>query len=125
MIDDAMAASKGFFKLSADDKNSVSVNQQQRGWLAPGMAKFTAAKTHDLKEIFFFGPESWSDAMLAKKNEIALIADNQWPDCCPSLKAGIMPYYGEVYQLGIKFYLRLLWVWASPLISSLNATRLR
>lgn len=52
VIDTALASSKAFFKLPAYEKTKISVNQQQRGWLAAGMAKFKQAKTHDLKEIF-------------------------------------------------------------------------
>ena len=100
VIDGAMVASKAFFKLAADEKETVLVNQQQRGWLAPGMAKFTGAKTYDLKEIFFYGPDAWSTALEAQRGSIPMIADNQWPECCPTLEAGIMAYYNAVCELG-------------------------
>ena len=100
VIDTALASSKTFFKRPSTQKAKTLVNQQQRGWLAPGMTKFTQAKTHDLKEIFFFGPEVWSTRMLAKRHDIPLIADNQWPDDDSELSSGIMPYYNAVCSLG-------------------------
>ena len=100
LIDNAFAASQSFFKQPINEKRAVSVNQQQRGWLAPGMAKFTEAKTHDLKEIFFYGPEQWSKEMLSKRSQIPLIADNQWPKEFPEFQESIMPYYNAVCHLG-------------------------
>jgi isopenicillin N synthase-like dioxygenase len=100
LIDKAFKASQLFFNFPIAIKQLVAVNQQQRGWLAPGMTKFTEAKTHDLKEIFFYGPEHWSEQMLAKRSEIALIAENQWPDGFSEFQEGIMPYYHAVCSLG-------------------------
>ena len=99
-IDRALASSQAFFKLPKAQKAKVAVNQHQRGWMAPGMAKFSEAKTHDLKEIFFFGPENWSEAMLAKSKTIPLITDNLWPRDESSLKSGIIPYYTAVCEVG-------------------------
>lgn len=100
VIDNALETSKRFFRLSAEQKQQVAVNTQQRGWLAPGMATLEGAKTHDLKEIFFTGPEQWSDELLAKREAIPLIADNLWPEFFPELKASVLPYYDAVCQLG-------------------------
>jgi isopenicillin N synthase-like dioxygenase len=100
LIDNAFKASQSFFNLTVEEKQLVSINQQQRGWLAPGMAKFTEAKTHDLKEIFFYGPEYWSEKMLSKRSEIPLIARNQWPEDFPEFQECIIPYYNAVCSLG-------------------------
>ena len=100
LIDNALNASKEFFRLPAEDKSRVAVNTSQRGWLAPGMATLEGAKTHDLKEIFFTGPEHWSPALLEKKAQIPLIADNIWPEFFPALKENVLPYYDAVCQLG-------------------------
>ena len=100
LIDNALETSKEFFRLPAEQKQQVAVNTSQRGWLAPGMATLEGAKTHDLKEIFFTGPEQWSDALIAKKAQIPLIADNLWPAFYPALKDNVLPYYDAVCQLG-------------------------
>ncbi|MEH6579506.1 MAG: 2-oxoglutarate and iron-dependent oxygenase domain-containing protein [Amphritea sp.] len=100
LIDNALNAAKGFFRLPAEDKSRVAVNTSQRGWLAPGMATLEGARTHDLKEIFFTGPEHWSAALLEKKAQIPLIADNLWPAFFPALKENVLPYYDAVCQLG-------------------------
>lgn len=102
IIETALAASQVFFSLPADEKAAIAVNQQQRGWLAAGMTKFSSAKTHDLKEVFFYGPEYWSAELEAKRHDIPLIADNLWPAGHPDFKTDIMPYYHAVCELGHK-----------------------
>lgn len=102
VIDRAIKASQHFFSLSESDKQQVAVNQQQRGWLAPGMANLEGSKTHDLKEIFFMGPEKWSEKIQAQKESLPLIADNRWPAFHPQLQEDILPYYDAVCQLGHK-----------------------
>ena len=100
IIDRALASSQAFFKQSIDEKAKIAVNQYQRGWLAPGMAKFSEAKTHDLKEIFFFGPEHWSKKMQEKSKAIPLITSNLWPENDAEFKSGILPYYNAVCEVG-------------------------
>jgi len=102
IIERAITASQNFFNLTKEEKQRVAVNQQQRGWLAPGMANLEGSKTHDLKEIFFIGPETWSKKIDAQRNSIPLITDNLWPDFHPQLREAILPYYNAVCELGHK-----------------------
>lgn len=102
IIQRAIQASQNFFHLPAQQKQTVAVNRQQRGWLAPGMANLEGSKTHDLKEIFFMGPEKWSEKIAAQRHTIPLIADNLWPDFNPQLREYILPYYDAVCELGHK-----------------------
>jgi len=96
----AFDVSARFFKASEDVKNSVAVDQNQRGWLGQGLTKLEGSATHDSKEVFFWGWEIADDDpdFLAG---IPLVAPNQWPDeTAPWLKTAVMAYYGQVVTLG-------------------------
>ncbi len=93
LIDQAFQVTRDFFALSEDVKKTVAVNQKQRGWLGQGMSRLSGSKTHDLKEVFFWGTETSPDDpdLLAGK---ALVAENLWPEeQFPRLRAEITPYY--------------------------------
>jgi len=95
-ITKAFAVACDFFALPDQDKGTVAVNTDQRGWMATGMSHLQGAKTHDLKEVFFWGTETAADDpdVLANK---PLVAVNQWPDVVfPRLHADLRPYYDAV-----------------------------
>lgn len=103
VIDGASAAMRDYFALPADTKAQKPVNTSQRGWMATGMAKLEGSKTHDLKEIFFWGPESWHPRLDARKGVDSLVAQNQWPDAAfPRLRQDLLPYYDEIQRVGRK-----------------------
>lgn len=92
----AFAVAQNFFDQPASIKETVAVNTDQRGWMATGMSTLQDAKTHDLKEVFFWGAETAADDedVLAAK---PLVAVNQWPDqAYPRLRQDLTPYYNEV-----------------------------
>ena len=96
LLDQAFAVSKSFFELAPFEKETVAVNTHQRGWMAQGMSHLPGAKTHDLKEVFFWGTETASDDpdVLAKK---PLVAVNQWPTTAfPQLETELRPYYNAL-----------------------------
>lgn len=95
----AFAASRRFFELPEEKKASVAVNTQQRGWMAQGMTRLEGSKTHDAKEVFFWGwPIAPDDSDLA--DGFPLVAENQWPhDQAPWLQRDLMPYYKAVATL--------------------------
>lgn len=96
LTEQAFAVAKDFFDLPVEDKQTVSVDTHQRGWMAQGMSHLPGAKTHDLKEVFFWGTETAHDDpdILAGK---PLVAVNQWPnDTFPRLEAELRPYYDAV-----------------------------
>jgi len=100
LIRAAHNATVDFFALDPALKESVKVNRQQRGWMPVGMAQLEGATTHDLKEVFFYGPDtSLEDAdVLAGK---ALSAVNRWPgDVCMQLQRRIVPYHRALCTLG-------------------------
>ena len=93
LMDQAFAVARDFFNLPDSAKQSVAVDTAQRGWMAPGMSKLQGAKTHDLKEVFFWGTEVAADNpdLLAGK---PLVAPNKWPrDAFPRLETDLRPYY--------------------------------
>lgn len=95
LMEQAFAVSKAFFDLPETDKNKVSVDTHQRGWMAQGMSRLQGSKTHDLKEVFFWGTETTADDpdVIAGK---PLCAVNQWPEDFPRLHADLTPYYDAV-----------------------------
>ena len=74
------------FAHSAEQKQTVMANTQQQGWLALGTANLEGSKTHDLKEIFFLGTQTWSQELEAKRGEQPIIANNFWPVFNPRLR---------------------------------------
>ena len=103
VIDRASKAMRDYFALSPEQKALAPVNTSQRGWMATGMAKLEGSKTHDLKEIFFWGPEQWHPRLNARKGVDSLVADNVWPDSFfPALRKDLLPYYDEIHHVGLR-----------------------
>lgn len=101
VIDAASRAMRDFFALPPEVKAQSPVNTSQRGWMASGMARLESSKTHDLKEIFFWGPERWAERLLSVESRSPLVADNVWPDASfPRLRADLLPYYDAVTAVG-------------------------
>ena len=94
--DQAFAASRAFFEKPEGEKAKVAVDQNQRGWMAQGMTKLEGSKTHDAKEVFFWGWDVAADDpdLLAG---VPMVAQNQWP---AELRADLMPYYLAVTAMG-------------------------
>jgi isopenicillin N synthase-like dioxygenase len=95
LMQQAFDVSKAFFDLPENEKAKVAVNTHQRGWMAQGMSRLQGSKTHDLKEVFFWGTELAADDpdVVAGK---PLCAVNQWPADFPRLQAELRPYYDAV-----------------------------
>lgn len=87
LMQQAFAVARDFFDQPEAVKSSAAVDTNQRGWMATGMATMQGAKTHDLKEVFFWGaPEA--------------LPVNRWPEEYPRLQAELMPYYQAVRSIG-------------------------
>jgi len=96
ILDQAFNVSKDFFSQPISTKETTAVNTHQRGWMAQGMSHLPGAKTHDLKEVFFWGTELAADDpdILANK---PLVATNQWPtESFPRLQQELLPYYNAL-----------------------------
>ncbi len=101
-IDKAFTASQDFFNLPETDKATIAVNQQQRGWMAQGMTRLEGAKTHDAKEVFFWGWDVEVDDPDVRAR-LPMVAPNLWPDTvAPALKHHLLDYYTQVIDLSRK-----------------------
>jgi len=99
LMDRAFSVSRRFFELPESKKKTTAVNKLQRGWLAQGMSQLANARTHDLKEVFFWGRETAVDDpdLLAGK---PLAAQNLWPnEVFPELRTDLLPYYDAVCEV--------------------------
>ncbi len=102
LIEQAFAVGRGFFEQPQAAKETIAVNTYQRGWMATGMSRLAGSKTHDLKEVFFWGTETAADDadLLAGK---PMVAQNQWPsDAFPRLQAELTPYYDALCAVARK-----------------------
>lgn len=100
VVSDAVEAMQAFFDLPDEAKATVPVDRTQRGWMASGMATLDGAKTHDLKEIFFWGPD-WTADDPDVVAGVPMMAPNKWPDAAmPSLRSAVLAYHEAVSALG-------------------------
>ncbi len=100
LINSALESTQSFFNLSDEQKSSVSVDQNQKGWMQPGMANLEGSKTYDLKEVFFYGREIGEDDS-DLQSQLPMVSMNRWPDSvCPELKASVMAYHSALSQVG-------------------------
>ena len=100
LMDQAFAASRHFFALPETKKSTVQVNQNQRGWMAQGLSNLEGSKTHDAKEVFFWGwdVDAEDPDVLAG---LPLVRPNLWPDeVAPTLKSDLLPFYNQVVAPG-------------------------
>jgi len=99
LIAQAFAASQRFFALPLVDKSTIAVDVNQRGWMGQGMTQLEGAKTHDAKEVFFWGwdVDANDPDVLAG---VPMVFPNQWPDqVAPFLRHELSPYYAAVIDL--------------------------
>ena len=100
VVSGAVTAMHTFFDLPQKAKATVPVDRTQRGWMASGMATLDGAKTHDLKEIFFWGPD-WAVDDPDVVAGVPMMAPNQWPEgVMPDLRPAILAYHEAVSALG-------------------------
>ena len=98
----AFQVTRAFFDLPESEKATIAVNSDQRGWMAQGMSTLDGARTHDLKEVFFWGREVATNDPDLRAGK-ALVAPNQWPDeVFPDLRRGVMPYYDAVCAVALR-----------------------
>lgn len=85
-----------FFRASANEKASVSVSANHRGWLAPGGAKMGDKQKADLKESFIWGLQ---DELGDTYSDHDLRGRNQWPDFMPGLETTAMEYFNRAHEV--------------------------
>ncbi len=78
-IDAIRLAQRAFFRSKISEKKQISIDSNNRGYLAHGMAQMHGAVRKDQKEVFFWG----RDAGVNDPDVVAglpLCGPNQWPD---------------------------------------------
>ncbi len=78
-IDDMRLAQRSFFTSKISEKKQIAVDNNNRGYLAHGMAQMHGAARKDSKEVFFWGRDADANDpdVLAG---LPLCGPNQWPD---------------------------------------------
>lgn len=95
-IDAARKAAYRFFRSAEQDKSTVTVSAQHRGWLRPGAAKMQDDAPVDLKESFIWG---YQDSGGHTDSDHPLRGPNQWPACVPEMEAIAMDYFSQAHDV--------------------------
>jgi isopenicillin N synthase-like dioxygenase len=101
VIDRAMAEALGFFRLPAEEKRKIAVNNWHRGFNAIGGALMYGATKPDYKEFFQIGLELGLDDPDVCAGQ-ALRGPNQWPAEPAGFRPALEQYYAEVGRCGAK-----------------------
>ena len=115
VIDGIFAETERFHKQSQDAKNTLAINQNQRGYIRPG-ATLVSHSTYnentkfDSNETMVLATEHGHDdpGVIAGKR---FYSDNQWPDNLPGFKDTVSEYMQTMTALGKS----LLPIWALAL----------
>ncbi|MFK7858021.1 MAG: isopenicillin N synthase family dioxygenase [Granulosicoccus sp.] len=99
VLENVLSAQRTFFALTPEQKNESAINQDNRGYLASGMAKMHGAKTHDQKEVFFWGPDL-PESHLHMRNKVPLCANNQWPQQISEFRKAVLDYAAMIKFIG-------------------------
>ena len=100
LMKNAFDSSREFFSLTEDQKQTIAVNQAQRGWMRKGLTRLEGSASADVKEVFFWGREVSEDDPDVLQ-QLPLVSPNQWPELVlPNFKANVLEYYQAVMALG-------------------------
>ncbi len=95
LIDAARQSAYGFFHGTEQQKQTVRISKQHRGWLAPGGAKMQDDAKADLKESFIWAIDDGGQ----KPDGHALRGENQWPLWAPDMQAHAMAYFHQAHDV--------------------------
>ena len=96
LIKQTRATAYDFFQSSEDQKNSVTVSAQHRGWIGCGGAKMEDDLKPDLKESFLWG---YQDDEGYTPEDHPLRGQNQWPTFLPNMQDTAMAYFKEAHDV--------------------------
>lgn len=99
VIESARRSAYQFFRATDEEKSTVLVSAQHRGWLRPGASKMHDDAKVDLKESFIWGQQ---DAHGNTLNDHALRGPNQWPRFVPELQNAAMDYFHHAHQVAFQ-----------------------
>ncbi len=100
IIENARRAQHAFFALSHSEKQKIAIDDNNRGYLAQGMASMRGATRKDQKEVFFWGREAdgKDPDVLAG---LPLCGPNQWPEI-EGFREAILDYSKMIQTIGDK-----------------------
>lgn len=92
----ARSVAYDFFRSPPEQKETVTVTAQHRGWLGRGGAKMQDDAKADLKESFIWGYE---DATGQLPDDHDLRGTNNWPDFLPEMREQSMAYFAQAHDV--------------------------
>lgn len=96
LIASARATALQFFRQPLEAKQTVSVSDRHRGFLAQGGARMQTGAKADLKESFIFGHEDENGVTL---EDHPLRGANRWPGAMPVLQQDAMAYFEAAHDV--------------------------
>lgn len=88
-----------FFAQSLDRKETISIDQNNRGYLGMGKAQMHGARRTDQKEVFFWGREAGLDDPDVI-DKVPLCGPNQWPKELPEFRTALESYSTYIRDIG-------------------------
>jgi isopenicillin N synthase-like dioxygenase len=98
-VADVFALATKFFASSVEQKRSVAISPNHRGWLEIGAAKMYGSEKADQKESFVWGldiPDDDPDYLAGRR----LLAPNQWPEHMPEMRETLNGWFAATQQCG-------------------------
>ena len=68
LMKNAFDSAREFFSLTEDQKQTIAVNQSQRGWMRRGLTRLEGSASADIKEVFFGDKRSQKMIQMSFKN---------------------------------------------------------
>ena len=101
VIEEAFAASHGFFQLPLDTRLAIKINSAHRGYMPMADQHRAEAQHANLSESFLVGPELEPDDpnMFAG---LPLHGPNQWPPEAGALQSAFEAYRDALTQVGMQ-----------------------
>ena len=100
IIKDMRRAQRSFFAQSVARKSEISIDLNNRGYLAEGLAQMHGAVRRDQKEVFFWGREADSNDPDVI-NGLPLCGPNQWPELA-GFQNAVLDYSAMIQSIGDK-----------------------
>ena len=94
LINQLYQSGLAFFRAPDEQKQSVSVSKNHRGWLGSGQAKMDDNALSDFKESYIWGAE---DAQ--HYGDHTLRGSNRWPAFAPQLESLGNAYFNQAHQV--------------------------
>tara|TARA_B110000503_G_scaffold125970_1_gene194081 strand:- start:1439 stop:2386 length:948 start_codon:yes stop_codon:yes gene_type:complete len=94
LINQLYQSGLAFFRASDEQKQTVSVSKNHRGWLGSGQAKMDDKALSDFKESYIWGAENSHH-----HDDHTLRGSNRWPAFAPQLETLGNAYFNQAHQV--------------------------